>query len=402
MKRAVLSFLAVAILWPGISLAQDLRALARILPQESQAIDRGEDIEIVLALSQAVPFRLSTRTEPYRIIADFREVRWEALGPDFDRAEAITGVATGGVPGAAGWSRIMFELAGPYAIASAEMRTDAATGGARVVLRLAPTDRAGFAVRADQDAAAAPPVARAPDPIEIGGRLQVVLDPGHGGIDPGAEAGGHEEADLMLQFARELREVLIRTGRFDVALTREADAFVPLPTRISLARTAQADAFLSLHADALAEGSARGATIYTLSDTASDAAAAALAERHDRFDLLAGVDLSRSDDVVAGVLMDLARLDTAPRSDALAEALVAAIGAADIRLHPRPRMSAGFSVLKAADFPSVLIEVGFLSSVGDLENILDADWREQMQVAIADGLIAWADADAATRLLMRQ
>ncbi len=232
--------------------------------------------------------------------------------------------------------------------------------------------------------------------------IVVVLDPGHGGIDPGASRNGVDEAPLMLRFARELREVLLRTGRFDVVLTREADIFVPLERRQSIARAAGADVFISLHADALAEGQARGATVYTLSDTASDLASEKLAERHDRADLLAGLDLSAEDDRVAGILMDLARTETQPRSDALADYLVGALGAHVGPLYKRPRLSASFSVLKAPDIPSVLIELGFLSNPGDLENLLSEEWRARAATAIRDALLAWAVADAAEAALIRQ
>ena len=219
------------------------------------------------------------------------------------------------------------------------------------------------------------------DPLPEG-RFVIALDPGHGGIDPGAEADGLREADLMLTFARELSEALIRTGVAEVVLTRNADVFVPLPERISVARAAQADVFLSLHADALANGTASGATVYTLSEEATDAASASLAEQHDRTDLLMGVDLTASDDGVAGVLMQLARLDTAPRSAALADAIVVAFSQADIPLHPRPRGEAGFSVLRAADIPSVLVEVGYMSTPADLERLRDPAWRQSAQDAI--------------------
>jgi N-acetylmuramoyl-L-alanine amidase len=230
----------------------------------------------------------------------------------------------------------------------------------------------------------------------------VVLDPGHGGVDPGAVRGDHTEADLVLTFARELAEALGRTGRAEVVLTREADVFVPLPTRVTLARAAGADALISIHADALAEGRAQGATVYTLAETASDAASAALAEQHDRADILQGIDLSLSDDVVAGVLMDLARAETVPRADALAEGLVEAIAAGNLRLHSRPRMEAGFTVLRAADIPSVLLEIGFMSDAGDLENILDPDWRVSMQAALVAGILDWAETDALRADLLRQ
>jgi N-acetylmuramoyl-L-alanine amidase len=208
-------------------------------------------------------------------------------------------------------------------------------------------------------------------------RLRIVLDPGHGGIDPGAVRGDVTEADLVLRFARELAEALGRTGRADVVLTRQADVFVPLPTRVTLARAAGADAFVSIHADALAE-------------------------QHDRADLLQGIDLSTSDDVVAGVLMDLARVETAPRAEELADTLVESLRAEGIRLHSRPRGEAGFNVLRAADIPSVLVELGFMSDAGDLENLRDPAWRAAMQAALVEGLLTWAEEDALRASLLRQ
>ncbi|HHC30109.1 MAG TPA: N-acetylmuramoyl-L-alanine amidase, partial [Rhodobacterales bacterium] len=234
------------------------------------------------------------------------------------------------------------------------------------------------------------------------GPLRVVLDPGHGGIDPGAERGGVREKDLVLTFARELKEVLLRGGNVEVVLTRESDVFVPLETRVSIARRARADVFISLHADALAEGRAHGATVYTLADEASDEASAKLAERHDRADLLAGVDLSRTDDAVAMVLMDMARTETAPRSEALAADLVEGIYAATQSTYKTPRMQAGFSVLKAPDIPSVLIELGFLSSPSDRRKLVDPNWRRQAALGIRDALLYWAIQDAAMETRLRK
>lgn len=161
-------------------------------------------------------------------------------------------------------------------------------------------------------------------------------------------------------------------------MTRDADVFVSLEARVAAAHDANADLFMSLHADALEEGIARGATVYTLSEDASDAASAALAERHNRDDILAGLDLARTDDRVAGVLMDLARLDTTPRSTALASALVAGIDNATGDTHKRPLRSVNFSVLKSADIPSVLVEVGYLSTPDDLKKLRDPAWRAGM------------------------
>ncbi|MCK7475776.1 MAG: N-acetylmuramoyl-L-alanine amidase [Rhodopseudomonas palustris] len=208
------------------------------------------------------------------------------------------------------------------------------------------------------------------------GPLTVVLDPGHGGIDPGAGTReGINEARLMPTFARELKEALLRDGTFRVAMTREEDVFVPLETRITLAREAGGQVFVSLHADAIAEGEAVGATLYTLADEASDAAAAALAERHDRDDLLFGVDLTGHDDLVATVLMDMARAETGPRNERLALALEAAIKGRGLTMHRHPRQAAGFSVLKSPDLPSILVETGFMSSDADLARLRDPAWR---------------------------
>jgi N-acetylmuramoyl-L-alanine amidase len=205
----------------------------------------------------------------------------------------------------------------------------------------------------------------------------------------------------MLRFARELADVLRRAG-MTVVMTREEDVFVPLETRISVARAAGADVFLSLHADALAEGEATGATVYLLAQEASDAASERLAERHDRADLLAGIDLSGHDDQVAGVLMDLARTETEPRAARLAESLKTAITGAGLRMHRRPIQGASFSVLKAADIPSLLLEVGFLSSDKDRERLSDPAWRRTMQEAILSALQSWAVADAEEARLLRQ
>ena len=240
-------------------------------------------------------------------------------------------------------------------------------------------------------------------PVRRGeGPLVVVLDPGHGGIDPGAEAGGLREADLMLTFARELREALVRAGGFEVVLTRDADVFVSLDARVRIARQAGADVFLSLHADALPEGEARGAVIYTLAEEASDAASAALAERHDRADLLAGVDLSDADDLIAGVLMSIARTETQPRTDRLADALVDGVTGAVGRMHRRPRQAAAFSVLRAPDIPSALVELGFMSSPRDLANLRDPDWRARFADGVVAALQGWAAADAADVPLRRR
>ncbi len=385
--------------------AQELSALARVRTEGAVLRDTpGGGVELVLPLTVAVPYRVFTLDAPRRLVLDFNEVDWGGLDP-----EALAG-GSGKVSALRfgvirpGWSRMVLDLAAPLKVDTAALQTEP-TGSATVLLRLVPATPEEYAARAGApEGALFAPLEGAPAvrPRPLGQRpLVVVLDPGHGGIDPGAERGEVAEADLMLTFARELKEALLRAGGFEVVLTREGDEFVPLEARISIARAAGADVFLSLHADALVAGRATGATIYTLSERASDIASQKLAERHDRADLLAGVDLTRQDDVIAGVLMDLARTETAPRTDALADALVEGL-ASTIGVHKRPRLSAGFSVLKAPDIPSVLIELGFMSSPSDLTQLQDPQWRRRAAGGIVQALRSWAAEDAARARLRRR
>ena len=375
--------------------AQELSALARVDPLRSGIVATGEGLELRFALSQAVPWRLRLMADPPRLVIDAREVDWKGA---LALAVVKPGVSLRAGRFRPGWSRMVLELAGPHRVARAEMTTGEEV---RLEIKLVPTDADSFAAEAarpDLPDWALPEAADLVAPLpEGGGPLVVVLDPGHGGIDPGAERDGTSEAALMLTFARELKEALLRDGRFRVVMTRDEDVFVPLETRTSIAREAGADIFLSLHADALAEGDAQGATVYTLAEDASDEASAALAERHDRDDLLAGVDLSDQDDVVAEVLMDMARTETQPRTERLAKAMVAAIKAAEIRMHRRPQQSGGFSVLKSPDIPSVLLEVGFLSSDRDYKRLADPAWRATLAEALVQALVTWSEDDAALR-----
>lgn len=372
--------------------AQDMSALARLDAGASSVRGSARGLELDLALSQPVPWRVRVKAGPARLILDMREADWSGIGA-LPLPEGVTLRAGVFRPG---WSRLVLELPAPMLVSQAVMETGS---GARLRIVLSPAEDAAFAAKAAEAEPpdwALPRAADLPPPVRRGaGPLVVVLDPGHGGIDPGAERDGEDEKTLVLTFARELKELLLRDGRFTVVMTREEDAFVPLETRISVARAAGADVFLSLHADAIAEGEAVGATVYTLSDDATDEASATLAERHDRDDLLAGVDLSDQDDLVAQVLMDMARAETTPRTGRLAGALVAAMQQADIRMHRHPHQEAGFSVLKSPDIPSVLIELGFLSSARDLRRLTDPEWRARMAAAIRDGLLAWAAEDAA-------
>lgn len=407
----IFAALVALMLLAGAALAQQgqLSGLARADGGASRLWVEGEALALDLVLSQPVPWRVRFLAGPPRLVVDFREVDFAGLEPARLMAGApgqVTDLRAG--PVREGWSRLVLVLDRPRLLASAELRTEARGGAVALLrLRLRPAEPAQFAAevaRPDPPDWALPRATVTPAPRRPRGQgpWRVVLDPGHGGIDPGAERGGHTEAALMLTFARELKEALLRTGGFQVVMTREDDSFVPLETRVALAHAARGDVFISLHADAVAEGLATGATIYTLAAEASDAASAALAERHDRDALMSGVDLTGQDDLIAGVLMDMARTETAPRTAKLAASLVAAIRGEKLALHKTPQRGAAFSVLKAPDIPSVLLELGYLSSPADLARLTDPKWRARMVAALVAGLADWSARDAAEAALLRQ
>jgi N-acetylmuramoyl-L-alanine amidase len=393
--RAFLALIAAMVVAVTPALAQDLSAIARLSPESSGLRDSGRGISVKLALSQSVPWRVRLLDTPPRVVLDTREVDWSQIAAVPNNSDRVLDLRAGVFR--PGWSRLVLELSGPFAVETAAMKTSA--DGASISLTLAPASAATFSALAavpEPKEWALPKPAAVPKPLSRGtGPMVVVLDPGHGGIDPGAERDGVREADLVLNFAREFKEALQRSGDYTVILTRDEDVFVPLESRISVARAAAASVLISLHADALAEGDATGATLYTLADDATDRAAIALAERHDRDDLLAGVDLTEQDDVIAHVLMDMARTETMPKVDRLAEALKTSIKAAKLRMHRRPIQSGGFSVLKSPDIPSVLVELGFLSSPQDLAHLSDPAWRARMIAALQAGLTKWSADEAA-------
>ena len=376
---------------------EPLNALARIDTDQSRIVDFGANLHVELALSQPVPWRVFTLDAPRRLVIDFSEVDFAGADlADLHASDHVQGLYRGRFR--EGWSRLVVELTDPLRIETAGLVT-AGVEGAILKLQLAPTTAERFTADAGVPDGAAfalpqPETVTPPSLRQTGDRpLRVTLDPGHGGFDPGAEADGSREADLVLTFALELAQVLKDSG-MEVSLTRTADRFVPLPRRVSIARGAQADVFLSLHADALENGRASGATVYTLSDEASDEASRKLAERMDHGDLLLGIQTGVADDAIASVLMDMVRRETGPRSEALGDQIVSGLARATGDLHKRPRLKADFSVLRAADIPSVLVELGFMSSATDRARLTDPAWRASAADGIRAGLQAWARSDA--------
>ncbi|MEO0036047.1 MAG: hypothetical protein RLZZ501_2070, partial [Pseudomonadota bacterium] len=231
--------------------------------------------------------------------------------------------------------------------------------------------------------APAAPAALAP---HDGGPPVIVIDPGHGGIDPGAiGVSGIYEKHITLAMARELKAALERGGRYQVYLTRDRDVFIRLRDRVAIARQYGADLFISLHADAVQNPSIRGLSIYTLSQNASDAESQALAEKENKADLIAGVDLSHESADVAGILIDLAQRETMNRSAAFAAEAVDEVGQ-EFSLLDNTHRFAGFAVLKAPDVPAVLVEMGYLSNENEEKQLRQPAYRTRLAKAMAHAI----------------
>jgi N-acetylmuramoyl-L-alanine amidase len=343
----------------------------------------------VMDLTRKIDLHAFTLADPYRVVVDMPEVTFQlppktgASGRGLIKAFRFGLVMQGG-------SRLVLDIAKPVRIDKAFV-VDAADGTpARLVLDLVATDRQSFLrtiAADDQMARAEIPAASATAPPANTGdpRPLVVLDPGHGGIDTGTKApSGELEKDIVLDFAQRLRARIEKFGKYRVLMTRADDTFVPLADRVRIARSAGAALFVSIHADSLprGEGDAQGATVYTLSETATDSEAARLAEKENRADVIAGVDLKSEPDDVAGILIDLAQRETKSFSVQFAHKLVSDLKGVT-RLHKAPLKSAGFRVLKAPDVPSVLVELGYVSNKEDLQSLLSGTWRDHVADTVA-------------------
>ena len=361
-------------------------------PARTKVGDGWWTLEVAVGLDRITPYRVFTLDDPRRLVVDIEGASFAGIDPaallSGDRA---TEVRFG--PLRPGWSRMVVDLAEPLVVAEAGMV--AGDNGADLTIVLERASPEVFAV-----SAGAPPdpgwdIVTGFDPKVAAELAQsqdfvVVIDPGHGGIDPGANRGGVKEADLMLIMAAELAVMLNAEPGLRAVMTRDADVFVPLTARMSFARQVGADFFISLHADALNEDEARGASVYTLAADGGTRAAQRSVERHERGDLLAGVDLSATEDRVAAALMDLARAETGPEGRRIADALVASLKTQGVLLNARPRREAQFSVLAAVDVPSVLVEAGFLSNAQDRAVLATPEGRARISRAIRDTVVLLA------------
>jgi N-acetylmuramoyl-L-alanine amidase len=379
-------------------------ALSFPVASDARLAGDAKQTRFVLDLDKPIQFRAFTLADPYRVVVDIPQV-------DF-RLPAETGATGRGLIQAfryglvmPGGSRIVFDLTGPARIAKSYV-LDAANGQPpRLVLELEQVDRTGFVqslaaesrpeLRPALSVAADPVVAMktaVPEPAAAApaapdSRPVVVIDPGHGGVDNGTQAGGENEKDLVLGFGLALRDRIEKAGKYRVVMTREDDTFIPLADRVAIARNQSAALFVSIHADALppGEGDAQGATIYTLSDKASDAEAERLAEAENRADAIGGVKLTEEPAEVADILIDLVRRETRTFSNRFARQLMSQMKTS-VRMHKHPLKSAGFKVLKGPDVPSVLVELGYASNKDDLEHMKSDSWRARTVGSMAQAI----------------
>ncbi len=219
----------------------------------------------------------------------------------------------------------------------------------------------------------------------------IVLDPGHGGADPGAiSVRGKYEKNLTLQMAKELKDELDKTGKYTTYLTRSDDRFIKLRNRIKIAHKYNADLFISIHADSAKNKKATGLSVYTISDRASDKEAQLLAESENKADILVGMDLSDETPEVSNILIDLAKTDTMDKSSKLANYMVEDISK-KIKTRSRAHRYAGFAVLKSPSVPSVLLEMGYLSNKDEEKQLHKKDYRAKLISATIKGINRYFD-----------
>lgn len=388
--RATIVFGILAV--SGIATMADARDSDGTVAFAARLAGDDQTTRFVADLTGDVPVRAFALADPYRVIVDLPEVSFRLPAGAGEKGRGLVRAFRYGLF-APGKSRIVFDVAGPVVIDEAFVRSPEDGQPARLVVELKATNEETFRKRAQStdgfpssNAGAKRPrlpvsgVAAAADP---GAKPLIVLDPGHGGIDPGATSrSGIKEKVLVLDFAKALKERLEKDGRFEVKMTREDDTFIALDDRVRMAREQQAALFISIHADSFRMRSIHGATIYTLSEKASDAQAAALADRENRADVVAGLNISDEPDAVTDILVDLVRRETKNLSILFARNAISEL-AEESDLNKNPHRHAGFRVLKAPDVPSVLIELGYLSNADDEKRLRDEGWRNAASEALA-------------------
>lgn len=403
-------FIASGMIWAALSGLTPAQAQAVAIAENARVGQSNGLTRLVVDFDNDVDFIVFAIDNPYRVIIDLPEINFQ-LPPG--TGQTGKGVITAFRYGlfAPSRSRIVIDIDQPVLIDNAFMLKRLDGKPPRLVLDLKPTDQMTFAKISSsliEPRPAVLPTQPGRTIEDIAGLIQswlvpepparprnlidaapvtplkrvVILDPGHGGVDPGTTSPSHvREKDVVLNYARMLRDKLIATGHYEVYMTRDKDTFIRLRDRVKFARTKSADLFISIHADAIKDKNVRGLGVYTLSEQASDKEAANLAKKENRADIIAGIDLQGESDGVTDILIDLAQRETKNRSVEFARALLVHISRAT-SLRQKALRFAGFQVLKAPDIPSVLIELGFLTNRQDEKQLTSKKWRRNMVAAM--------------------
>ncbi|MBD9386691.1 N-acetylmuramoyl-L-alanine amidase [Agrobacterium sp. AGB01] len=344
---------------------------------------------VVIDFAEEPEFEVHYLDSPERIVVDLPSTDFAFPAKDLEAAGLFRDVRFGTMD--EGRARIVLTAKKPVRLAISEVQPNSEGNGVRLVLDAEITDKATFAnLVKDQSWQPPSPVTTASVDGVVSGKSDrqaqfiIAVDAGHGGIDNGAQGGktGTHEKDITLAFAKELTERLNKEPGIQAVLTRESDEFLALSERVQIARQKGANLLISLHADTLKQKGIRGATVYTISDRASDRMAAELAERENLSDELAGVAMPASQPEVADILLDLTRRETQAFSVTLAGNILASFEG-QIGLINNPHRYAGFRVLQAPDIPSILLEMGFLSNPEDEKLLLDVEWRKKLADVMA-------------------
>jgi N-acetylmuramoyl-L-alanine amidase len=346
----------------------------------------------VLELSEEPSYKVFTLSNPDRVVIDVADLVWEnASRFGTSKVGLVSGFRFGET--APGKGRVVLDVDQPVTVKSVYVIPPNNGRKHRLVLDLAAAadDGAGtepVPASLDRSGAANGQVAGLthmippPPTLKPDTRPTIVVDPGHGGIDPGTTGTrGTQEKDVMLAMAEELKAILEDTGRYKVALTRDDDRFLTLRERLTMGRHSGGDLFISLHADSHRDHTVRGASVYTLSEQASDSEAEALAAKENKADVIDGVDLTEEEPEVTDILIDLAQRETMDLSSVFASSLVEEL-AKVTKLRTNTHRFAGFAVLKAPDVPSVLVELGYLSNRQEERELRSARHRERLAHAI--------------------
>jgi N-acetylmuramoyl-L-alanine amidase len=402
---------------------------------------------VVLDLTAETSFKVFALPDPQRVVIDLGEVDWQIPSGRKLQGRGLVAAMRYGLF-KVGTSRIVLDLSSPAVVAQVTLLDKTAKLPRRLLIDLKPSDEASFQGQikrtlfaSDGNAQSAPIAAKAETnqvvamkqpailqegPVQVVAKTAdeivvpkaesndvailvptlkpndkllkksvkhkplIIIDPGHGGIDPGAIGNGTMEKTITLAVAKALKKELLATGRFRVELTRDKDVYIPLRDRFKLARDDSADLFISLHADSHANSKTRGASVYTLSETASDSEAEALAAKENKSDVIAGVDLTNESKLVTGILIDLAQRETTNLSARFAKMLVKSLKKDTLMLEQSHRY-AGFAVLKAPDIPSILLEMGYISSSEDQRLLTNKSHQKGLARAISRAIQSFFD-----------